>query len=50
LLEQCMADYAGVACHVRTRGTHEADVDVAEGAYPNWVFVMEDYYTYGKAE
>jgi len=50
LLEQCMADYAGVKCSVRTLGTHEADVDVADGEYPNWVFVMEDYYTYGKAE
>ena len=48
VLEQCMADYAGVKCDTRTLGTHEADSDVADGAYPNWVFVMMGYLTYGE--
>ncbi|MCL1975051.1 MAG: DUF3798 domain-containing protein [Firmicutes bacterium] len=46
LLEQCMADYAGVPCFARTLGSHETDVDVAEGECPNWFFVSEDYITY----
>jgi len=50
VLEQCMADYAGVKCYVRSLGTHEADSYVTEGAYDNWLFVTMDYLTYGKAE
>ncbi|MCL1975601.1 MAG: DUF3798 domain-containing protein [Firmicutes bacterium] len=45
-LEQCMFDYTGVKCNIRTLGTHPIDADVADGAYPNWFFVMMDYLTY----
>ena len=46
LLEQCMAEYVGVQCFARTLGSHEADIDVAEGEYTNWFLVREDYITY----
>jgi len=45
-LTQCIKEYAGVECFVRTLGTHEADSDIADGEFPNWVFVREDYITY----
>jgi hypothetical protein len=48
VLEQCMADYAGVPVHTRTLGTQEADLAVCDEAFPNWVFVMMDYLTYGE--
>jgi hypothetical protein len=44
--EQCMSDYVGVECFARSLGTHEADSDIAEGEYPHWLFVMEDYLTF----
>lgn len=50
LLEQCMADYAGVECYTRTLGLHESDLDISEVAFPNWVFVREGYLTYGEEE
>jgi hypothetical protein len=50
VLEQCMADYTGVECFTRTLGTHEADIEIIEGAYPNWILVREDYLTFGEEE
>jgi hypothetical protein len=46
LLKQCMAVYAGNQCSVRTWGTHAVDEEIADGKYPNWFFVSEDYITY----
>ena len=48
VLKKCMANYAGVECSVRTLGTEDADKDVADQAYPNWVMVREGYLTFGK--
>ena len=45
-LKQCMFDYTGVDCAIRTLGTHPADEDVSDEAFPNWYFVMMDYLTY----
>jgi hypothetical protein len=50
VLEQCMADYAGVECFTRSLGSHESDLDIAEGTYPNWLLVREDYLTFEKEE
>jgi hypothetical protein len=48
VLEQCMADYTGVAVSIRTLGTYEADSAVMDGTVANWVLVIMDYLTYGE--
>jgi len=40
VLEQCMSDYAGTDCFA----TRTYDYD--DGKFDNWLFVMQDYFTY----
>jgi hypothetical protein len=46
VLEKCMADYAGVAVETRTLGTQEADFDISDVPFPNWLFITMGYLTY----
>ena len=50
VLKQCMFDYVdmGVEYHIRTLGSHEADVNVAVGKFLNWLLVSEDFITFGE--
>jgi predicted small lipoprotein YifL len=48
VLEQCMADYAGVECFARTLGTHKSDLDISDQSFSNWLLVREGYLTFGE--
>jgi hypothetical protein len=46
LFKQLMKGYAGVECFARTLGTHEADFDISDVPFQNWLLIMEDYLTF----
>ena len=46
VLDQCLADYAGVPVGTRTLGTQEADLEASDVPLDNWMFILVDYYTY----
>jgi hypothetical protein len=48
VLEQCMADYAGVECFARTLGSYESDSYISDEHFSNWLLVREDYLTFGE--